>query len=266
MSGRPPARDDPWRHLARYTDARIALGRAGVSLPTAANLAFAAAHASARDAIHVALPVADLAEALAARGLATCTVRSAAADRTQYLLRPDLGRRLDAGAQATLAAMPACAREALCVVVADGLSALAIERHAVPLIDALRAELGAAGIATPIVIAQLARVALGDAIASCLRAHRVAVIIGERPGLSAADSAGIYFTHAPAPGTVDARLNCISNIRDGGLDYASAAARLHQLMRAAAAAGTSGVAITEDAIDAVVAGGQDGNFLLAPPR
>ena len=266
---KPPQRTagDAWQHLRRYTDARIALGHAGGSLPTAAALAFAAAHAEARDAIHVVLPAAALARDIAALGVVTHAVRSAAQDRTQFLLRPDLGRRLDATAALELAAVAPAAGCDLVLVVADGLSALAVERHALPLLQALLGELAQLRLNPLVVIAQQARVALGDAIAVALHARMVAVIIGERPGLSAADSLGIYFTYAPAVPTQDARRNCISNIRGGGLGYAAAAARLRWLIEQARLRQLSGVELKDDAIAALT--GADahlaqGNFLLPP--
>jgi ethanolamine ammonia-lyase small subunit len=213
---RPPAR---WDDLRRFTLARVALGRAGNGLPTAAHLAFQAAHAGARDAVHAALDVAALGEALSAAGLPSIAVHSAAQDRRTYLLRPDLGRRLRETDRARLIPAPG----AVVLVVCDGLSATAVQRHAVPLLVQVARALGQTA---PIVIAEQGRVALGDAIGALVQAEAVAVLIGERPGLSAADSLGVYLTWQPRPGRTDAERNCISNIRADGLPPEAAAAKL----------------------------------------
>jgi ethanolamine ammonia-lyase small subunit len=207
-----------WRNLRRYTPARIALGRAGNAQPTAAHLAFQAAHAAARDAVHAELDIPALTAALAAAGLASQVVRSACPDRHAYLLRPDLGRRLHDADRATLAPAPG----RLAFVICDGLSALAVQRHAAPLLGALIPALGAC----PIVIASQGRVALGDEIGALLHAEAVAVLIGERPGLSTPDSLGAYLTWRPRPGRSDAERNCVSNIRPQGLPIPRAAAKL----------------------------------------
>lgn len=210
---KPPVVQDPWQALRAATPARIALGRAGPALPTAAVLDFALDHARARDAVHAAVDF----EALAARiGLPTLRVASAAPDRATYLRRPDLGRRLAAGQ--ALAPNPLD----LLLVVGDGLSAAAVEAHAAPLIAALPPELRQG----PVVLASQARVALGDEIGERLGARMVAMLIGERPGLSSPDSLGVYLTYGPRVGRTDAERNCLSNIRPGGLSYEAAAGRL----------------------------------------
>jgi ethanolamine ammonia-lyase small subunit len=204
-----------WRDLRRFTTARVALGRVGNGLPTAAHLAFQAAHAAARDAVHAALDVPALAAAIGAPD--TRIVRSACGDRAGYLVRPDWGRRLAAADRAALAACPTPGR--LVLVVCDGLSATAVQRHA----PAVIARLHHAG---PVVIATQGRVALGDDIGSALQAEAVAVLIGERPGLTTPDSLGIYLTWAPKVGRTDAERNCISNIHADGLAPAAAAEKL----------------------------------------
>jgi len=235
----PPARD-PFARLRSMTTARVGLGRSGDGLPTAPMLAFQLAHAAARDAVHARLDVDGLATALAPHP--TVGVASQAADRTLYLQRPDLGRRLAAENAARLTP----GDWDLAIVVADGLSATAVQAHAPPLIAALADRLGGWRIA-PIVIASQARVALGDEIGAGLAARLVLVLIGERPGLSAPDSLGAYLTWAPAVGTADSARNCVSNIRPPhGLAYAAAADTLVWLMTEARARGLTGVALKDD--------------------
>lgn len=229
---------DPWLGLRRLTAARIAQGHAGVSMPTAPQLAFQLAHAQARDAVHVALDVDALARSLSAPSL---LVHSQAADRQTYLRRPDLGRLLDDASRAMLASHHG--QFDLCIVLADGLSAPAIARHAAPLLALL--PLASMRVA-PLVIAGQARVALGDDIAATLGARMVVVLIGERPGLSSPDSMGIYMTWAPRVGLTDERRNCISNVRPEGLPYAQAVAGLVYLMDGARRLGTSGVSLKDD--------------------
>jgi ethanolamine ammonia-lyase small subunit len=186
-----PVAEDPWQALRRHTAARIALGRAGASLPTAEVLRFGLDHARAQDVVHAALAVPALAAALAALQLPQVLVHSRAPDRATYLLRPDLGRCLNPSCSPPLAA--ARAVEGHCDVaagLADGLSATAVPRYAVPLLAALSARLPQDWRLAPIVIACQARVALRDEIGAALRARLVLVLIGERPGLSAPDSPG----------------------------------------------------------------------------
>jgi ethanolamine ammonia-lyase small subunit len=221
-----PAR---WVDLRRFTPARVALGRAGNGLPTGAHLAFQAAHAAARDAVHAALDVPALARALAAAGLESCVARSICPDRRTYLLRPDLGRQLADSDRTRLrqTAPPG----GIAFVICDGLSATAVQRHAVPLLAAALPSLRDRGVAIPpVVVATQARVALGDDIGEALGAEAVAVLIGERPGLSAADSLGVYLTWQPRRGRTDAERNCISNIRPEGLPVPAAAGKLLYLI------------------------------------
>jgi len=225
-----------WSDLRRFTAARVALGRAGNGLPTAAHLDFQEAHARARDAVWSALD----AEALALPGDVR-RVASEAPDRRAYLLRPDLGRRLRAEDRAALAASPAPGRVVL--VLADGLCPAGVQAQGAALIEALRAALEGAG---PVVVATQARVALGDDIGEALGAAAIAVIIGERPGLSTQDSVGLYLTWAPRRGRTDAERNCISNIRPGGVPVAEAAAKAAWLLRGARALGATGVALKDE--------------------
>lgn len=233
---------DPWTELRRLTPARIALGRSGASLPTREVLAFGVAHAQARDAVHAVLDVAALETALLPLGLPAMQVQSAAATRAQYLARPDWGRRLDADSRAELVLQSRSEGPALLVVIGDGLSALAAQRHAAPLLMALLPLLQDLDIG-PLLIAAQARVALADEIGELLGAKLVVCLIGERPGLSSPDSLGVYVTAAPRVGRTDAERNCVSNIRPEGLGYAEAAAQIAGLIRAALAAGISGVAL-----------------------
>jgi ethanolamine ammonia-lyase small subunit len=250
-TAKPAVTAQPWASLSRYTAARIGLGRAGASVPTAAHLAFQQAHAEARDAVHTPLDAEALLAGLRALGEAPLRVHSQAEDRARYLQRPDLGRQLDAASAALLDAQPVgSADEApdLAFVLADGLSALALQRQALPLLTALRERLldeGGWSWAPPVVAVQ-ARVAIGDEIGARLKARCVVVLIGERPGLSAPDSLGIYFSWAPRVGLVDAERNCISNVRPEGLPAPAAAAKLQALLREARARKLSGVALKDE--------------------
>ena len=241
--------EDPWAALRRFTAARIARGRAGAGLPTRAWLDFALAHALARDAVHAPFDAAGLQAALAADGWPTLRLRSAAGDRRTYLQRPDLGRHLDEASAARLAApdaqaWPTGAGPRLAVVLADGLAAPAAW-HALPLLAALRPRLPGWRWA-PVAIAELARVALGDDIGERLQADAVVVMLGERPGLSAPDSLGLYLTWVPRRGRTDAERNCISNVRPQGLSPAQAAERLAWLLAGARRLGASGVVLKDD--------------------
>ena len=234
----------PALDLRALTPARVALGRTGASLSTHHALEFALAHARARDAVHAALDVPLLMEGLAARGLAGVAVRSAAADRTEYLLRPDRGRTLGGEALALPAGEVHATRVA--ILLADGLSALAAQRHALPLLDALLPLLAPAWTVGPVVIAEQARVALGDEIGTRLQADATVMLIGERPGLSSPDSLGAYITWHPRVGCTDAERNCVSNIRAEGLDYATAAGKIAWYLNEGRRLGLSGVAVREN--------------------
>lgn len=224
-----------WRGLRRFTDARVGLGRSGTALPTAAHLDFQEAHARARDAVWSALDVPALATAI---DRPVTLVHSNAPDRRTYLLRPDLGRRLVDGT-----ALPH-APGSIAFVIADGLCAIGVQRHAPSVLERLLPMLSLP--AGPIVIAEQARVALGDDIAERIGAAAVVVMIGERPGLSATDSLGLYITWAPRRGRTDAERNCISNIRPGGMSYDDAAAKTAWLLRAAQGFGATGVTLKDE--------------------
>ncbi len=240
-----PVESNPWALLRRFTPARIALGRAGDSLPTAALLEFGLAHAQARDAVQRDLDAPAVQQQLAGSGFRSLVVHSAASDRAHFLHRPDAGRRLDEASCASLRAIAAGTPPDIGFVIADGLSATAAMRHAVPLLQALRDRLQGRVLA-PIVVAQQARVALGDEIGELLGAMQVVVLIGERPGLSSPDSLGIYLTHAPRRGRTDAERNCISNVRPEGLGYGLAASRLALLLEGARRLGRSGVELKDE--------------------
>lgn len=237
---------DPWQRLRQFTQARIALGRAGTSLPTQEVLNFGYAHAMARDAVHLPLDTAALSAGLTAAGLQTVHVNSRAADRTVYLLRPDFGRRVDAAGLDALQAVKLSMPPDLLLVIGDGLSALAVHRHALPLITELRQRAPAGWQFGPVVTASQARVAIGDEIGEALGARMVAILIGERPGLSSPDSLGIYLTYAPRVGRNDAERNCISNVRPEGLSYAAAAKKLLWLANASLRLQQSGVDLKDE--------------------
>jgi ethanolamine ammonia-lyase small subunit len=243
------ARADPWSRLRALTPARIALGRTGSSLPTAAHLDFQLAHARARDAVHEALVFTAMGDSLAQAGFRWVPVRSAAGDRIRYLQRPDLGRHLDTSSRELLQGTiePGESVDAA-FVVADGLSAVAVQRHAVPLLALVSPRLSAERWRiAPVIVAEQARVALGDEIGALVQASVVVVLIGERPGLSSPDSLGAYLTWQPRPGRTDAERNCVSNIRPEGLGYVAAAAKLHYLMTEARRRKLSGVALKDEA-------------------
>jgi ethanolamine ammonia-lyase small subunit len=235
---------DPWHALAALTPARIALGRTGAALPTARHLELQLAHARARDAVWHPLDADALTDALRADGHEVLRVRSAADDRRTYLERPDLGRRLAPGADATLGAR--AGEWDLALVVGDGLAPLAAERHAPALLRALRARLDPSWRVAPLVLVEQARVAIGDPIGAALGARLVAVLLGERPGMSAPDSLGVYLTWEPRVGRTDAERNCVSNVRPEGLAYEAAAATVAWLLHAARRRALTGVALRVD--------------------
>jgi ethanolamine ammonia-lyase small subunit len=235
---------NPWSALRQFTNARIALGRAGNSLPTEPLLAFNLSHAQARDAVHHPLDTDVLHAQLRAQNFESLDVHSAAPDREHYLRRPDLGRRLSEESRATLTALSASSSDVV-FVIADGLSAFAASKQAIPLLQAVRPALTEWTIG-PIVVARQARVALGDEIGELLNAKVVVMLIGERPGLSSPDSLGVYLTYAPKVGCSDAQRNCISNVRPEGLDYPLAAHKLHYLLTHARRLGLTGVGLKDD--------------------
>ncbi len=230
----PTASRDMAAFLKRFTPARVALGRCGHSLPTAELLRFQLDHARARDAVYEELDAASIRHP-------HLLLRSAAADRPVYLRRPDLGRKLSEGSRGLLTRGSYDAA----LVIADGLSAPAVHHHAAALLDALLPLLAEWRLA-PLVVVLQGRVAIGDEIGECLGARQVAVLVGERPGLTSPDSLGIYLTWDPRPGRNDAQRNCISNVRTEGISYELAARKLHFLMEQARVRKLTGVELKED--------------------
>jgi ethanolamine ammonia-lyase small subunit len=227
---------DTWEFLREYTSARIALGRCGQGLPVREVLRFRLAHAQARDAVHEAFDPAMLASEIGERCL---VLKSQASDRNTYLRRPDLGRRLDKPSRDRL--LPLQGAYDAAFVIAGGLSPGAVLRHAVPVLCAALKRIEDWRIA-PVTVIEHGRVAIGDEVGHLLGAEMVAVLIGERPGLSSPRSLGIYLTYAPRPGRTDAERTCISNIHDHGLGHEEAAERLVCLMGQARRLRLTGVA------------------------
>jgi ethanolamine ammonia-lyase small subunit len=244
MTSLPPGRT--LRDLRQLTPARVGLGRTGASLPTDALLQFTRDHARARDAVHAGFDVAALVTGLNGLGLRSLAVSSRVRSRRDYLARPDLGRMLDPESRHLLASHTAGSGQ-LAIVVGDGLSPSAVNAHAIELVRRLiprlaidRIEIGHA------VVACGARVALGDEIGELFGARMVAVLIGERPGLSAPDSLGAYLTFAPQVGRTDAERNCISNIHGAGLSYDEAALRIAWLIRQGLVRKLTGVTLKDE--------------------
>ena len=272
--GSPLVVANRWSQLRQFMAARIALGRSGVSVPTQPLLAFQLAHAQARDAVQLALDVPQLLQDLKSVHIATaedCLVLdSAAGDRLMYLQRPDLGRRLSDASRAVLAGQTGQTMERrydISLVIADGLSALAVARNAAPFLLALMQQLAPeAWSMAPLTIVRLGRVAVADEVGERLGARLVILLIGERPGLSSPDSMGVYVTWMPRVGLSDADRNCISNIRPAGLGYKEAARKLHYLLREMWTREMSGVRLKDETgSDIDTLGVPRDNFLLGPP-
>ncbi|MGB6137587.1 MAG: ethanolamine ammonia-lyase subunit EutC [Shewanella sp.] len=268
---------NPWRDLRQFTDARIGLGRAGISLPTAELLAFQLSHAQARDAVNLPLEVSALtaqlnAIPLLANATPVLVVASQAHDRVTYLQRPDLGRKLADASRHSLvkhlnqgeAPTP---RFDLAIVVVDGLSSLAVQSHAKPFINALLTRLNQQQkplTLAPITVVEQGRVAIGDDIGEIFNAQIVIVLIGERPGLSSPDSLGLYMTWSPKTGLTDAYRNCISNIRPAGLSFNEAAKKAEYLINEARKRQLTGVDLKDRTQDDVIENQQQTtNFLIA---
>lgn len=236
--------EDPWSGLRRITAARIALGRTGSSLPLAASLSFKLDHARARDAVHTPLQQAELAAGLRDAGIACRELESEVADRSEYLTRPDKGRRLSKASRRQLQGVDAGCD--VCLVIGDGLSARAIHENArnyvqltIPLLEQAGLRVG------PVCVVRNARVAIGDEIGELLGAKVVVMLIGERPGLSSPNSLGVYMTLHPRVGTTDERRNCISNVREGGLPIIEGVRKLGYLVEESLKLGTSGVELKD---------------------
>lgn len=233
--------------LRNWTMARVAIGRTGRSETTSSSLAFKMAHAHARDAVYATMNEEQLIESIKYFHPDVLSVKSKATNRQVYLQRPDLGRQPDETSVQLLKGYSDLKGPDIVFVVADGLSALAIDLHAAPLLKVIIPDLKSLGYSIgPVVVAQQGRVAIGDSIAHYLEAKMVIVFIGERPGLSAADSMGAYLTFHPVPGTTDEARNCISNIRTEGLSYQVAAAKLMFLIQESFRRGLSGVQLKDE--------------------
>lgn len=240
---------DDWEKLKQFTDARIAIGRAGCSIPTKAMLEFQLAHAQARDAVYQPLDNEQIQQRLNQLGLESLMVHSQASDKEEYLKRPDLGRLLSEESKIMLLDYANSNSDDydICIVIGDGLSALAIEENAVAFIQSIQEQVKAMQWKlAPIIIAEGSRVALGDEVAERLKAKMLVMLIGERPGLSSPDSMGIYYTWEAKSGCLDSKRNCISNVRSAGLSYLIATQRLMHLMQKSFELKLSGVNLKDD--------------------
>jgi ethanolamine ammonia-lyase small subunit len=237
---------DRWEALRNVTSARIALGRAGGSLPTPAWLDFKSSHAAARDAVHSVFDADQLAAEIGTLGVQVVIVDSAAPERRTFLLRPDLGRRLDERSRYALQELPAGTDHDLAIVVSDGLSALAVHRQARPVLEELLPKLKRDGWqVAPIVVVRFGRVAIEDEIGQLMGAQLALILIGERPGLGSPDGLGAYLVYAPRAGNTDAHRNCVSNIRPEGLPPDAAAETIHYLLSEAHRRRLSGVQLKD---------------------
>jgi ethanolamine ammonia-lyase small subunit len=238
---------DPWHNLRQFTQARIAQGRAGSGLPTAALLEFQLAHAFARDAVHQVWDYAGFAQQLQAGSIDSLTLQSQVGHRIEYLQRPDKGRCLHPESKQILAAYPQTGFDAV-LIISNGLSSTALDKHGLGLLTAIQAQFQETGLKfAPVCLISNARVAVADEIGELLNCRLAIILIGERPGLTAADSIGIYLTNAPKIGNTDAQRNCISNIREpDGLGYQQAAAKLCYLSSISLQRGISGVYLKDD--------------------
>ena len=266
--------ENPWRRLREFTDARIGLGRAGVSLPTKELLEFQLSHARARDAVHFPLDCEGLitaiekSEVISSRVSDIHRLHSRASDRMEYLQRPDLGRRLNEHSRTLLSHDSGSEHEVsseydLGIVIVDGLSSLAVQQNVVPFLETLLPQLKDYSLA-PVTIVEQGRVAVGDEVGELLNVRCVIVLIGERPGLSSPDSLGLYLTYNPHVGLTDAARNCISNIRPAGLPYSEAARRTQYLLDESRQLKLSGVNLkdrTQDDVIETVSGSK--NFLIS---
>jgi ethanolamine ammonia-lyase small subunit len=235
---------DPWESLRKFTNARIALGRTGVSIPVRENLSFKLAHAFARDSVYTSLDLATLIEGLQKINHPFQLLHSMALDREQYLQRPDLGRRLNDASITALELDPGSYD--ICINMADGLSAAAINHHAIPLLFLLLPMLLTSGFSiAPVCVIEQGRVAISDETGNCLHAKLSIILIGERPGLSSPDSLGVYLTYHPEVGNTDVSRNCISNIGSGGLSYKIAAEKIFYLITESIRLKLSGVGLKD---------------------
>jgi ethanolamine ammonia-lyase small subunit len=236
---------DPWADLKAFTAARIALGRTGNAEPLQAMLQFKLAHANARDAVYAVLEQQELLNELQALHQPAFLLHSQAGNRHEYLQYPDRGRRLNGQSVNQLKEFNSTGYD-VCLVVADGLSATAINNHAIAVLKLLLPKVEKAGLSVaPVCIVQEGRVAIGDETGWLMKAKLVAVLIGERPGLSSPDSLGVYLTYGPAPGLTDESRNCISNIRPEGLNHTAAAEKIFFLINESLRLKLSGVGLKD---------------------
>ena len=234
--------------LQELTAARLGLMRAGSSVATREVLKFDLDHARARDAVHLPFDTAAFEEELKKRELEFLSVQSAAKDRTTYLQRPDLGRKLSEESRQELQnyTMGNAISADICIVIADGLSSKAIDANAINFLDEFLPLLPRNNWSlAPLVVAKQGRVALADEVGEVLNVRLSIILIGERPGLTAADSMGIYFTYEPKTGKTDADKNCISNVREGGLSLKEAALKLENLIQSSFKLCLSGVGLKD---------------------
>ncbi|MFQ3174616.1 MAG: ethanolamine ammonia-lyase small subunit [Flavobacterium sp.] len=238
---------DNWNILKNYTNARIALGRAGTSLPTTEVLQFRMAHALAKDAISAKIDVLGLNEEAEKIGMNTISIKSNNLNRIEYLQNPNNGRLLDEESKIKLQNL-ADKKGDLCIIIADGLSADAVNFHALNLINALIPKLKIQ-IINPLIIVKYGRVAISDVIGKMLNASIAIILIGERPGLSSPNSMGAYVTYNPKPGNTDEKRNCVSNIQFQGLNYEFAAMKLAYLVDQMVTKKISGVQIKDNFSD-----------------
>jgi ethanolamine ammonia-lyase small subunit len=269
-----PVTENAWRKLNAFTDARVGLGRAGISVPTKHLLAFQLAHAQAIDAVHTQLDTDALSNALLeqdwakdwTKNCAPLLLHSRATDRATYLQRPDYGRRLDEESANKLDEYRASTSQDydLAIVVVDGLSSLAVEQNTLPFLQALSGHINGWNLA-PICFVKQGRVAIGDDVCERLNAKCVLVLIGERPGLSSPDSLGLYLTWGGKVGYTDAYRNCISNVRPAGLIYQEAARKAFYLLSEARTLKLSGVKLKDRSDDDLImdTSKESKNFLIS---
>lgn len=249
MKKNSPIIENPWQKLSRYTDARIGLGRTGISQTTSAHLKFQLDHANARDAVHISLDKELIVTGLTECDLSSLVLHSRAESRPEYLQRPDLGRRLNSQSVDIIneSKREQTDKVDVSIVIADGLSSTAVHRHAVKLAKEINDALNNQGMnLSPICIVEQGRVAIGDEIGELFNAQMIIMIIGERPGLSAPDSLGIYYTYMPTIGLTDESKNCISNVRPAGISTEGATIKLLWLINESLKLGLSGVNLKDE--------------------
>ena len=240
-----------WQALSRYTEARIGMGKIGVSQPTSAQLRFQLDHARARDAVWTALDYQVVMDELRQLDISAISLHSQAGDRATYLTRPDLGRRLSEASATLLIQTPPAE---VAIVVADGLSTIAVQQNVTAMIAELcKLKTLAHKSIAPVMLVEQGRVAIGDEVGGLLQAELVIVLVGERPGLSAANSLGMYLTYNPKVGCSDADRNCISNIRSGGLTFTQAAIKADYLIGQFLVKKISGVQVKDNSDEMILA-------------